>query len=165
MRLRIPCRTSLSLLAIVLISSALARKAVGPSVKSTTIPHLPYNLQYFEDSDVVLYEDEIERNVYYSPDAGVTWSKAKGVPEGQMLELSMHPYDNKRAYIMSEDRKHWRTNDQGQTWQEFSTDARPSLFREALQYHASDPDRMMFNAMDCKGIFCEEMVSSPCTDI
>ena len=162
MRLRFAHRTgwqSLLLLTSIINSlpSCLAKKD-GPGIKVTQVPHLPFNLQYFEGSDVVLYEDEIESNVYYSEDAGETWETARGVPPGKMLELSMHPFDNQRAYIITPEATHWKTEDRGKTWTGFFTDAEPTLFREALVYHAGDPDRILFNAMDCAGIFCEELV-------
>ncbi|KAG9240971.1 hypothetical protein BJ878DRAFT_429139 [Calycina marina] len=74
-----------------------------------------------------------------------------------MLEVVMHPYDNKRAFVITEDKTHWKTSDRGKSWQEWKTDSLASIFREALTFHAGDADRMIFNAMDCTGIFCEEI--------
>ena len=81
------------------------------------------------------------------------------MPQGKLLEIQMHPFDNKRAYIITEEQTHWKTLDRGKTWQEFTTDYDASLFREALDYHAGDPDRIIFNGMKCEGIFCQEIVS------
>ncbi|KAF4628287.1 hypothetical protein G7Y89_g9863 [Cudoniella acicularis] len=132
-------------------------KKDAPGVKTNSFSFIPYNVNYFEDSDVILFENGIEHNVQRSDDAGETWHPVKDVPEGKMLELVMHPFDNKRAYIITNGRSHWKTSDRGQSWQEFKTDAMASIFREALAFHATDPDRIIFNAMDCTGIFCEEL--------
>jgi hypothetical protein len=71
----------------------------------------------------------------------------------------MHPFDKKRAYIITNKRTHYKTDDRGKTWDEFTADVQASIFREALTFHGGDPDRIIFNAMDCTGIFCDESVS------
>lgn len=156
MRLHLP-------LAPLLLGALLAWPAQGkkdsPGVNITPFEFIPYDVQYFDDSDTLLFEDRIARVVYRSVDAGVTWKPVDGVPAGQLLELSMHKFDNKRAYIIGDDLTHWMTKDRGQTWEEWKTPSLASLFREALEYHAGDADRIIFNAMDCAGIFCEEIVS------
>ena len=79
--------------------------------------------------------------------------------QGRMLELVMHQFDKKRAYIITDADKHYMTKDRGESWQEFRAGSQVSFFREALNFHGGDPDRIIFNAMDCAGIFCEELVS------
>lgn len=140
-----------------LYSSAWAKKG-SPSIKSTKVDNPAFNLQYFDDSNVVMFQDELARAVYRSDNAGEDWKKVDKIPEKAAVELLMHPYDNKRAYIITSGSTHWATNNRGESWEEFFTDAQPSYFREALTFHASDPDRIIFNGMDCTGIFCEELV-------
>ncbi|EMR89105.1 putative vacuolar protein sorting targeting protein pep1 protein [Botrytis cinerea BcDW1] len=144
------------LISTLLYTSAWAKKD-APGVSYAKSEHFPHNLQYFDDSDVLLYEDRDDAIVYRSEDAGETWKKITAVPEGKMLEISMHPFDSKRAYIITSGKSHWATNDRGEHWEEFFTDNQASVFRPALSYHAKDPDRIIFNAMDCTGIFCEEL--------
>jgi len=144
-------------LSSVLFGASWAKKD-GPKIDIQDFKFIPFNLRYFDDSDVVLFESELDRNVYRSEDAGVTWDMVDGVPKGKLLELTMHPFDSDRAYIITTETTHYRTSDKGKSWHEFSTDAPATIFREALTYHAGDPDRIIFNGMDCTGIFCEEMV-------
>ncbi|KAF7854714.1 hypothetical protein EAF04_010283 [Stromatinia cepivora] len=132
-------------------------KKDAPGVSYAKLEHIPHNLQYFDDSDVLLYEDRVDAVVWRSADAGETWKKIDAVPAGKMLEISMHPYDPKRAYIITSERSHWATKDRGEHWEEFHTESQASIFRPALGYHGTDPDRILFNAMDCTGIFCEEL--------
>ncbi|PMD41536.1 Oligoxyloglucan reducing end-specific cellobiohydrolase [Hyaloscypha variabilis F] len=73
-----------------------------------------------------------------------------------MLELAMHPFDKKRAYIITNTKSHYKTDDRGNTWEEFTVDNLVTLFREPLNFNGGDSDRIIFNAMDCTGIFCEE---------
>lgn len=127
-------------------------------MKSKEFDFVPYNVNYFEDSDVILFENPISHNVYRSDDAGVSWGIVDGVPEGELMELTMHEFDRQKAYIISNGNTHWMTDDRGKTWKEFHTKAPASIFRQALTFHANDPDRIIFNAMDCTGIFCEELV-------
>ena len=149
-----------SLLLPALLCTSTVAKKDKPSVHAANFPFWPYNVQYFDDSDVLLFEDVNDHIVYRSENAGVDWDKVSDVPYGKMLEMTMHPYDNQRAYIITNERSHWMTKDRGKTWQEFYTDSQASLFREALTFHAVDPDRIIFNGMDCTGVFCEELVRS-----
>ncbi|KID77123.1 Vacuolar protein sorting/targeting protein 10 [Metarhizium brunneum] len=128
-----------------------------PSMTVNTFENPPLNINYFEDSDVVIFEDKIEGNVYRSADAGVSWKRVDSVPDGKVLELIMHPFDKKRAYIITPSKTQFRTEDRGETWTRFNTKALPSKFQpEVMVFNAGDPDRIIFNAMDCDGIFCDE---------
>ncbi|TAQ85300.1 hypothetical protein B7494_g6368 [Chlorociboria aeruginascens] len=144
------------LLSTLLCTNAWAKRD-GPSVKITPFQNVPFDLQYFEDSDVVMFLDPGDRVAHISRDAGETWDKVKGVPEGKVWDLSLHPFDSNRAYIITTEKTHWRTKDRGKTWDEFFTDAPATLFQEPLRFHAGDPDRIIFNGMDCTGLFCEEL--------
>lgn len=148
------------LVSALLCTSSVSAKKDKPSIHLSNFPFWPYNVQYFDDSDVLLFEDGLDHIVYRSTDAGVSWDKVTAVPAGELLEMTMHPYDNERAYIITDKRSHWMTKDKGEHWEEFYTDAQASLFRAALTFHAGDPDRIIFNGMDCTGIFCEELVRS-----
>ncbi|KAJ9157909.1 Sortilin [Pleurostoma richardsiae] len=130
----------------------------GPTFKDNTFKHYPQSLSYFEDSDVILFQDVSDSNVYRSADAGVSWDRVTEVPEGKTYMLVMHEYNHDRAYILTQGILHYRTEDKGNTWTSFMTDAEVSIFRgEILNFHADDPDRIIFNGMDCQGIFCEEV--------
>ncbi|CAG8961405.1 hypothetical protein HYFRA_00013353 [Hymenoscyphus fraxineus] len=145
------------LLSSTLLGAAWAKKD-GPEIKQSKFDFIPYNVNYFEDSDVVLFIDATTLNAYRSEDAGATWKVVEDVPDGALMELIMHPFDSKRAYIITEETSHWQTKDRGKSWQKFSVDSLASIFQnQALAFHAGDPDRIIYNAMDCAGIFCEEL--------
>lgn len=144
--------------ALLLNADAAWAKKDTPGVVVKKLDNLPFNLQYFEDSNVVLFEDDRAQKVYRSEDAGETWDVLDQAA-GTLLELNMHPFDPKRAYIISSDTTHWATDDRGKTWTEFKSTLQASIFRDALNFHAGDPDRIIFNGMDCSEIFCEEVVS------
>ncbi|CZS88800.1 hypothetical protein WAI453_010608 [Rhynchosporium graminicola] len=145
-----------SLLLSTLLYTGVWAKKEKPTVKSTKFNFLPKNVNYFEDSNVLLFEDDFHNDVYRSTDAGATWNKLDE-GKGKMLEISMHPFDKKRAYIITAEKTHFKTSDQGKTWEKFETDAQATMFDVALTYHAGDPNRIIFNAMDCTGIFCSEL--------
>jgi hypothetical protein len=131
----------------------------GPKLSMKTFEHPPVNLQYFDDSDVIMFQDWSTNTVYRSPDAGVTWAPIKDAPDGKEWNMYMHPFDSKRAYVLTEGSTHWKTSDRGETWKSFFTDATPSAYRATFTFHAGDPDRIIFNGEDCTtGIFCEEIV-------
>ncbi|OLN81413.1 Vacuolar protein sorting/targeting protein 10 [Colletotrichum chlorophyti] len=148
----------------ILLSVLLWTTAVGakdePAIKVTTIKHPPINLNYFEDSDVILYQDVGDKNIYRSEDAGVTWNKAADIPDDKAYLLVMHEFDKSRAYVITESNEHWKTTDKGKSWHKFESLAGTSAFREdILHFHAGDPDRIIFNGMDCAGIFCDEVAT------
>lgn len=130
----------------------------GPTFHVNEFKHYPSTLSYFEDSDVILFQDMSDYNVYRTTNAGETWDKVPDVPDGKAYMLVMHEYDHSRAYILTEGIQHYRTEDKGKTWTSFLTDAEVSIFRgDILNFHADDPDRILFNGMDCQGIFCDEV--------
>lgn len=134
-------------------------KKDAPTIKVNEFEHYPMNLNYFKDSDVVLFQDEKTRSVYRSTDAGATWSKVDTIGDKKAFALIMHEYDPSRAYVLTQGMTHWRTHDRGKTWETFFTGSELSIFRsDWLVFHAGDPDRIMFNGMDCESIFCDEVV-------
>lgn len=118
----------------------------------------PLRLSYFPNSEVILYADSGSRNVYRSEDAGFSWTRVDAVPEGQATLLIMHEYDPSRAYIMTPELAHYRTKDRGRTWESFFAGSRYSPFYpDVMLFHATEPDRIIYNGMDCLGIFCEDV--------
>ncbi|KAH8840921.1 vacuolar protein sorting/targeting protein PEP1 [Pyricularia oryzae] len=150
-----------ALLTASLWSHPLLAASDDPAFKTTKLDHYPFNLNYFEDSDIVLYQDEARGTISRSEDAGATWTLVKDIEEGKAFQLVMHPFDRKRAYVLtSPGIHHFRTHDQGRTWQDFLADTEMTMFRlDILSFHATDPDRIIFNGMDCKEgkFFCEEV--------
>jgi hypothetical protein len=147
-----------ALLAAVLFASPLCAKKDGPDFKVTHFTDVPFSLSYFKDSESLLFQDPANRNVYRSADAGASWDRVDAVPEGKAALLYMHDYDPERAYILTTGTQHYRTHDRGKTWKSFQSVNKMSMFRpDILQFHASIPDRIIFNAMVCDGMFCDEV--------
>lgn len=147
-----------ALLASVLWTMPLAAKKDHPTFAIKGVENRPRNVNYFPDSEIILYQDADDNNVYRSPDGGATWARVDAVSEGKSWMLFMHEFDNERAYIITQSTLHYRTSDRGKTWKEFSSEAEMSMFRsDILQFHATDPDRIIFNGMNCQGIFCQEV--------
>lgn len=144
-------------IASILISSTSAKKE-SPTITPNKINHRPENVQYFEDSDVILFQDWIENVVYRTDNAGESWKVVDNIPANMAWNMVLHPVDKKRAYVLTQESTHWKTDNRGETWEEFFTDAPPSAWRQPLSFHASDPDKIIFNGQDCMGIFCDELV-------
>ena len=150
-----------ALLATALWATPLAAKNDRPTFHTKPFENIPSNLVYFPESDVVLFQDTDDNNIYRSDDSGVKWNRVDAVPEGKAWLLYMHQYDSNRAYILTEDGlHHFRTSDRGKTWDKFDSGTRMSEFRgDILQFHAADPDRIIFNGMVCQGLFCQEVAT------
>ncbi|KAK5990777.1 Vacuolar protein sorting/targeting protein 10 [Cladobotryum mycophilum] len=131
-----------------------------PKVSVTKFNHPPLGLNYFEDSDSVVFHDVEEGNIYRSKDAGANWARVESIPEGKAGLLIMHTFDSKTAFVMTKDKTHYKTENRGESWDKFETPTIPSRFQpEVLVFHAGDPKRIIFNGMDCDGIFCDEQAS------
>ncbi|KAL2129669.1 hypothetical protein VTI74DRAFT_7483 [Chaetomium olivicolor] len=147
-----------ALLATALWATPLAAKNDRPTFHLKAFDNVPKNLNYFADSDVVLFQDADANNVYRSDDHGEKWARVDAVPEGKAWLLYMHQFDSNRAYILTEGTTHFRTSDRGKTWDKFDSGAEMSMFRgDILQFHAADPDRILFNGMVCQGMNCYEV--------
>ncbi|KAF5973838.1 carboxypeptidase Y-sorting PEP1 precursor [Fusarium coicis] len=140
-----------------LLWTAVAAKQDKPTVDASVAKHPPLNLNYFEDSDVVVFQDIEERNIWRSEDAGKTWAQVPDIPDRSATFLYLHPFDSNSAFVLTKDRKHYKTEDRGKSWSEFSSGTMPSAFQpDTLVFHAGDPKRIIFNGMNCDGIFCDE---------
>jgi photosystem II stability/assembly factor-like uncharacterized protein len=147
-----------AVLATALWATPLAAKNDEPAFHVKAFANIPRNLNYFPDSDTVLFQDTDDNNVYISDDHGVKWERVDAVPEGKAWLLRMHDFDANRAYILTEGLTHFRTSDRGKTWDKFQSGAQMSLFRnDILQFHAADPDRILFNGMICELGVCQEL--------
>ncbi|KYK58605.1 vacuolar sorting protein [Drechmeria coniospora] len=145
------------LLVLVALWASMALAKDAPSMAVNAFKHPPLFLSYFEDSNVIVFHDVEEGNIYRSSDAGVKWDRVGGIPEGKSVVLVMHAADPSTAFVLTASDTHYKTEDRGETWKKFETHSLASKFQaEVLIFHADDPNRIIFNGMDCKGIFCAE---------
>ncbi|KAI1180534.1 hypothetical protein F4777DRAFT_251889 [Nemania sp. FL0916] len=141
------------------VSTVYAKDEPKIAVKKLKSP--PTNPSYFSGSNIVLFQEtESPRTLWRSPDGGATWDEVKDIDPEKSFALVMHKYDPDRAYVLTRDHVHWKTADKGKTWKEFDTDALTSDFSYSMgrwmDFHADDPDKILFTGMKCEGPFCEE---------
>ncbi|PQK10832.1 hypothetical protein BB8028_0002g11510 [Beauveria bassiana] len=129
-----------------------------PTISASKIEGYPRNINYFEDSDSVIWHNIDTGNIFWSKDAGVQWARVGDVDEGKAVLLIIHPHEAKTAFILTAHQEHYMTQDRGETWSKFDSKAPPSRFQpEVLTFNAADPKRIIFNGMDCDEIFCDEV--------
>lgn len=129
----------------------------GPSISQTKLDNPPANFFYFDDSEIILIHDRDAGIILRSVDAGKEFKKVDDIAEGKAWDVQPHPFNPKVAYALGETTEHWITNDQGESWTKFKTDAPPSLFKQPLGFHATDSNKVLLHTQECKGIFdCEE---------
>ncbi|KAI1336416.1 vacuolar protein sorting [Xylariaceae sp. FL0016] len=152
----------LLLLTTLLLSASSVYAKSEPTISVTEFENPPNNLNYFKNSNVVLFQEFWDRTIWRSTDAGATWVEAEGIEHDKAFALVMHEYDENRAYILTQGNLHWRTEDKGKTWEQFFTYAYTSDFIDSygrwMVFHAEDPDKILFTGMECEGFFCEELV-------
>lgn len=125
---------------------ALAPFAAGkndPFHKVTTFDNDLANLQYFEDTEVVLATEFDTGVIWRSGDAGKEWEKL----DIRTLLIVKSPFDNRVAIALGETAHHI-TYDQGEHWDKFETKMPPSWVVPAITFHASDNKKIMFHAME-----------------
>lgn len=123
-----------------------------PAIKRTEFPNPLSEVQYFDDSDVVLVTDETlsqSSRVWRSTDAGASWKIIEELESGRVAALIMNPHDPKVAVAMSITKNvHWITKDRGEKWESFELpeEGVPS-FRSAplISFHADDSNKMIVN--------------------
>ncbi|KAI9838651.1 MAG: hypothetical protein M1819_004965 [Sarea resinae] len=147
----------LGLLVLLLTICIANAKKSEPTISTTKFDGTPGGLFYFDDTDILLVQDREGSNVYRSADAGETWDLIKGVPDGEAFEVYQHPYDNNVAYVLSLNRTHWVTDDRGESWRQFQTDAPPALFKQPLGFHAGDSKKVLFQGQDCEAWICKDV--------
>lgn len=150
-------RPFLLLALAVTLWSAVALAKDTPNVSVSKFEHPPIGLNYFEDSDVVVFHDVQAACIYRSEDAGASWKRVEDIPEGEASLLLMHRFEQKTAFVLTEGIEHYKTDDSGASWTKFKSGTMASAFQpEILVFHADDPKRIIFNGIDCDGIFCKE---------
>lgn len=131
---------------LALAASATAAKS-DPIVKTTDFDNQLVNLVYFDDSSVALVQELDSQKIYRSSDAGKEWTEAKELKGG--LGIIKNPYDNKVAIVLGET-KHHITYDQGDTWNEFSTEYPATFTGSPISWHSQDNKKIMFHEVeDC----------------
>lgn len=153
-------RTVLLLTSLLLLTCNFVSAKSEPNIAHTSFDYPPNILNYFRDSNVILFQESYVGTIWRSTDAGATWKEADGIEHDKAYALIMHEYDPDRAYVLTRGNLHWKTEDKGETWTTFFTDAYTSNRREFgwMSFHADDPDRIIFYGMDCESVFCEEVV-------
>lgn len=128
----------------------LVTQAAIPEVKVTHFPNMAAQIQYFEDSSVVIWHDAVDGIVYRSADEGKSWAPIKGPEQGQAHLFVLHPYDKTQAYILTRSTQHWRTSNRGETWQSFSTPHPPTTLKAMpLDFHPTHHDWILFTGQAC----------------
>lgn len=134
-----------------------AREKKGPTITPTDLDNPPANFFYFDDSDVIIIHDREAGKILRSEDAGVSW-KESDIEAGEAWDVQPHPFNKEVAYVLGQKNKHWVTSDRGKSWTAFETEAPPSLFRQPLNFHALDSDKVLIHTQDCRGLFdCEDV--------
>ncbi|KAF3919799.1 Sortilin [Dactylellina cionopaga] len=137
-----------------LTSNVLAGKV---TVKKTSFMSLPQEYFYFEDSPCILSFDQTHGTVYRSDDSGASWG-AISEGKGKAYDLYQHPFDNKKAYILTIGETHYKTDDRGKTWEEWKSIDLPSNRQAplpALNFHSGKgkSDYIILLAQVCEDAF------------
>ncbi|KAI7866898.1 hypothetical protein BDF14DRAFT_1808956 [Spinellus fusiger] len=131
--------------------------------EKTAFQRLPDKFFYFQGSQVALWLDATGRVLWRTSDQGKQWTKVKDIGEDQAAFLYEHPFDSERAYVLGKEKTHWKTTDRGETWQPFTTPAKPINDPVSLAFHAKRSNYVLFHGMNCErglwsGMECKEEV-------
>lgn len=132
------------LVALLLIDCA---EAFEPKVTVSELPGGPRNIVYFNDSSVILYHADGKGQLLRSEDDGGSWKEVK--VDSPVSQLIPHPFDDDRAFAITEGKKHYATVDKGKNWKEFEIPHITGLHVVPLKFHAEEPDYMLLSTMAC----------------
>ncbi|PYH84716.1 vacuolar protein sorting/targeting protein 10 [Aspergillus uvarum CBS 121591] len=139
-----------------ILRPSIAKSPGEPKITTTKFDHAPVSLFYFEDTDNVLMSLE-NGDVFQSFDGGEQWESVVGKGEGmkqRVVWVQQHPFDKNRAYALGNDGRHFKTKDQGKTWNAFTIDEFPALQHAPLVFHGWDSSKVIFQSEECVGSFC-----------
>ncbi|KAJ8497098.1 hypothetical protein ONZ45_g12200 [Pleurotus djamor] len=143
-----------------LLWCACAVLAQQPSHKISSFRNLPAALFFFEDTEVAIYHDVMDGVVYVSPDEGKTWNAAEGIPKGDAAMVVQHPTNNRYAFILTKEKKHYRTADRGNSWQSFEMPTFPALVSRPLSFHYEKDEYILYQGTVCEkrgwSTFCHD---------
>ena len=101
----------------------------------------------------VLYHDAIARNIWRSDNEGKEWKVVEDIPLGESWNLVEHPFDTTivsalslisrytnqggvQAFVLTKEKRHYRTINRGLSWQSFDVPSPPTLGALALSFHS-----------------------------
>ncbi|KAE8355858.1 vacuolar protein sorting/targeting protein 10 [Aspergillus coremiiformis] len=145
-----------SCLFLALITQPGAAKSNSPRISANKVDHKPASLFYFEDTDTVLM-NTVNGDLLRSVDAGESWTIIEGDDGGMkhhVLLTRQHPYDNKKAYALGPNGRHWVTTDQAKTWTSFEIPEFPAIRHYPLVFHGWDSSKVIFQGEECTGRYC-----------
>lgn len=90
-------------------------------------------------------------DVWISTDAGKSWSNPSSIPKQSSLQILLHPYSKKIAFVFTGSTTHFKTLDAGETWQRFETPTRPGR-SNCLEFNADREDNFIFFGLKCEQI-------------
>jgi hypothetical protein len=134
-------------------------KSDGPRIALTKLDSEPSPPSYFENSDTVLFYDSQSKVVHLSFDGGLEWDVVKdeaGEMAGAVGGVQIHPFDNKKAYILGLYGIHWVTTDQGVTWNSFELPVSPTSIATPLRFHGQDSQKVIIHGAQCSPFRCIE---------
>ncbi|KAJ1734517.1 vacuolar protein sorting/targeting protein PEP1 [Coemansia biformis] len=131
-------------------SGVAAASGREPAVRASYFKEALSKLMYFRNPQVLLGLDRDGGRVYRSANGGAQWDQT-AIPEGKAARLYAHPYEAQTAYVLSADKVHWVTRDEGRTWEAFSTPVAPTSSGERpLSFHATRPRWVLFTGERCQ---------------
>lgn len=134
-------------------------KSNGPRIALTKLDSEPYPPSYFENSDTVLLYDAKAKAVHLSFDGGLEWKVVNdeaGEMAGAVGFVQMHPFDNRKAYMLGMRGIHWVTTDQGKTWNPFELPVSPTSLPAPLRFHGKDSKKVIIHGAMCSPFRCVE---------
>lgn len=119
-------------------------------VYRTEFEHPPTQIEYFEDSTVVLMLVREAGILRISKNGGEKWDFAEEPNEDKnIVGLFMNPNDKDSAVAIGSNNRHFATFDRAETWVSFKTENELNVLRpNPISFHADDPKKIIMNTFD-----------------
>ncbi|BEI81872.1 hypothetical protein CcaverHIS002_0210320 [Cutaneotrichosporon cavernicola] len=111
---------------------------------------------YFANSLTILLHMS-DGSAWQSSNEGYSWTQLE--KDTKFLSIIMHPFDDQRAYLLTEGKNIWYTTDRGGSWNTFTVPEDPNnLGIPVFDFHPEKSDRLIFTG----SVDCQSEVSSSC---
>ena len=141
-------KSKFNLLILLAFIVALTSASYEPDISLVKSRSPSREIKYFDDSSTLLVLRD--RKVSISQDDGKTFNEIDSIKEHAIF-FEMDPYNNKRAFIMTDSKKQYYTEDQGKSWTGFEIDifANDMASIPKISFNAENSDYLMISNYEC----------------
>ncbi|KAJ1557602.1 vacuolar protein sorting/targeting protein PEP1, partial [Nowakowskiella sp. JEL0078] len=109
------------------LNGVLASGTASIEVSTTSFDHIPSQLFYLENSEIIFLLESQSNKVWRSVDEGKSWKKVSDIPDDVVMSITPHPHFGDVVFALTQTEKHYISTDKGNSWRTFELPNPPAL--------------------------------------